>query len=708
MSDFWRGVRAATVAMAVLALALLPSRVSVAMRVRGGSLFERVTRALAGALLDLSQVFWLVALWVGVLLVLGLAWRLSRGVVTRVGPAVLVAPWAAVLLVVTVTEQEVKAERGAFSTLTEMLDAAGEASFVEGASGFLAFTRILVPTVAMLLALGVLLWRTRGGARWHHDAVHPVQWGRGALVALLAVSLAAPVLARAQGLLSERLSPAGLGNPLENLVETSLDWARGTPPARPMDLLNAVAPTPQEVALGATRLGWPPPPVGDDAGCLSFQRTADEPPSPAGPLLEALQQVSTRLWEQPGPNVALFLLSLESFRGADLHALNPSAPTSLAPFTNALFERNAPGVLVSRHTWQAGVRTAQGLAAITCGLGTLPYNLSLIRDLPELPLRCAPDVLVESGFEGSFFYGSDPGYDQMDRFLRSRGITRVVAEQAFAAEAPRGAWGGVTDFVLFDRVVAEVASALPSKPQLALVMSLSNHSPYTPPADLPEAVSARAKASLTVVPSRATSDDVKRLTTWSYTDAALERFFAALEAQGLAERSIVVFIADHSTGEDYVWGADDFEHETDAAKAQVPFAMVIPEAFLTRVGRTPELLRALEGVQRELDRQVLSQNDVPALLLALTQAHPGRKASAPWHTLGGQRTSASFQTGTPRGALLGINGVDESYVLDANEVREGAYEDAVFLRTKADRARVTPRLRPAAATLLELARRRCD
>jgi hypothetical protein len=135
---------------------------------------------------------------------------------------------------------------------------------------------------------------------------------------------------------------------------------------------------------------------------------------------------------------------------------------------------------------------------------------------------------------------------------------------------------------------------------------------------------------------------------------------------------------------------------------------VIPEAFLTRVGRTPELLRALEAVQRELDRQVLSQNDVPALLLALTQAHPGRKASAPWHTLGGQRTSASFQTGTPRGALLGINGVDESYVLDANEVREGAYEDAVFLRTKADRARVTPRLRPAAATLLELARRRCD
>jgi hypothetical protein len=296
----------------------------------------------------------------------------------------------------------------------------------------------------------------------------------------------------------------------------------------------------------------------------------------------------------------------------------------------------------------------------------------------------------------------------MDRFLRARGITRIVAEDAFAAEAPRGAWGGVTDFVLFDRVVADVARAVPSRPQLALVMSLSNHSPYTPPADLPEGVAARAKAALTVVPSRATSDDVKRLTTWSYTDAALERFFTALEAQGLADRSIVLFVADHSTGEDYVWGADDFEHETDAAKAQVPFAMVIPEAFLARVGRSPELVSALDEVQHELDRQVLSQNDIPALLLALTRAHPGRQASAPWHTLGGQRTSPFFQTGTPRGALLGINGVDESYVLDANEVREGAYEDAVFLRTKADRARVTPRLMPIASTLLELARHPCD
>ena len=68
-------------------------------------------------------------------------------------------------------------------------------------------------------------------------------------------------------------------------------------------------------------------------------------------------------------------------------------------------------------------------------------------------------------------------------------------------------------------------------------------------------------------------------------------------------------------------------------------------------------------------------------------------------------TSPWFQPGgEPESFLLGINGVDELYVLDRQGVRVGAYEDAVFLRTRSDRAQVTPRLIPVAATLVDTLR----
>ena len=50
---------------------------------------------------------------------------------------------------------------------------------------------------------------------------------------------------------------------------------------------------------------------------------------------------------------------------------------------------------------------------------------------------------------------------------------------------------------------------------------------------------------------------------------------------------------------------------------------------------------------------------------------------------------------------MGINGVSELFALDRKGSRVGSYEDSVFLKTRADRYRVTPRLIPVTATLIE-------
>ena len=164
-----------------------------------------------------------------------------------------------------------------------------------------------------------------------------------------------------------------------------------------------------------------------------------------------------------------------------------------------------------------------------------------------------------------------------------------------------------------------------------------------------------------------------------------------------------MLMADHSTGHSYILGKED--PESDVAKSQIPFAIVIPKEFLARAKNPAALAAAMKEAQALIEEAPLSQNDVPTLLLAMMKAHPGVKALAQparWHTLGGQVTSPWFKPGgDPASYILGINGVSELYALDRKGVRVGGYEDSVFLKTRADRYRVTPRLIPVTATLIE-------
>jgi hypothetical protein len=278
-----------------------------------------------------------------------------------------------------------------------------------------------------------------------------------------------------------------------------------------------------------------------------------------------------------------------------------------------------------------------------------------------------------------------------------------VAQAELPKGLPKGTWDGVTDFAVFDLAVKDVAEGLKTGSQFSLLMSLSNHSPFTTPQDLPEAVKQRVDRGLATAVNRADADDRLRLITYSYTDAAVQRVFEQLETLGIAERSIVMLMADHSTGHAYVWGKED--PESDAAKSQIPFAIVIPKAFLARAKDPVAAEAALKDAQALIEEAPLSQNDVPTLLLALLSAHPGLKAlpaDQRWHTLGGQVTSPYFEPGGDRDSyILGINGVSELFALDRQGVRVGSYEDSVFLKTRADRYRVTPRLIPVTAVLIE-------
>ena len=709
-----RGFGSGLVAIALLVVAALPARLAVAAR-SWGRLELKAERLFCGALIDAAAVVLVLAPPI-FLLALGLPLVLRRLAGTRwqgVGALVAAFPAGFALWVLTVVAQEVKQERGAFPTMFDLAEGGGNTSFIEGALGFVRYERVWIPALVGLGLAGLLTawrWRrTRGELAPWRPWAGGLAGGLGAGSALvLSVTLALSAAAN-------RFTAAALGDPLTGLVESTVDLALSRGPSTPRQLVLDAELPPELAPTGAARIGWPPRSSSPAQPCWPhpYARPLDVAKEPAvkdprgAKLVAALERASRALFPPGDRKVAVFMVSLEGFRADDVHALNPQASRQVAPFVSGLYEAaraGGKGVLAPAKLFQAGVRTAQGTGAMTCGVGTLPYNLSFIRDLHPFPVRCLPDVLADAGFSGSFFYGSDLSFDGMDVFLKEHHFPLVMGQDDFPKDAPKGTWGGITDFAVFDEAVARVAKGLTVGPQFSLVMSLSHHSPFTPPEDLPAAVTARVADGLQEKPNRADSDDRLRLVAFSYTDAAVERLFERLEREHIADRSIVLLGADHSTGHAYVWGAEGTE--TDEQKAQIPLAIVIPQEFLARARDRAALDAALTEAQALLDEAPLSQNDVPALLLALLSAHPPLAGLAPearWHTLGGQLTSPYFEPGGPADSyLLGVNGVSELYALNRAGTRTGGYEDSVFLKTRADRYRVTPRLIPVTAMLIDL------
>jgi hypothetical protein len=713
------GIKAGVGAMGVALLGAFPARLLLSMRDRD-DVDLGVRRIVVGTLLDAAAVVPSIAAVVVVAaLALVLAMRAPGAHPARHArwqgllPMVLATPLAFATMVLSMIAQQVKAERGAFPTAFDILESAN-GSFVDGVFGFIGYRHVLVPTiVTALIAIALFVVAVRRSSA-------PVTWTGwcvGVVVASVVVSGAVQLTVRGSRTLAAPLSPEALGEPLAGLIDSGLDLLRYGEKATPRQLVvDTELPTDEHLhARGAAQLGWPASPltVGGQhpyARPLDPAREQGSNTSRGAALLSSLQALSTALYVEPtSPPPVIFHLLLEGFRADDIHALNPDAPRELAPFINRLYERagghaDDDRVLVGRHLQQAGVRTAQGLGAMSCGLGTLPWNLSLIRDLQPIDVRCTLDVLHDAGATSSVWYGSDLGFDNMRAFFAARHVGTVMSQAELRPGLPLGSWDAVADLAVVNAAVAGVAAEVkraPHRAHHAMVLTLSNHSPFTAPQDLPDVVKARVESLFAHVP-RAEEEDRRRLMTFSYTDAAIEHLFARIVAEGLADRAVVVLVADHSTGHRYVWGEGK---ETDDAYGRIPFAIVLPGGARAHADNDIVIRDALARAQALLDAGPLSLNDVPSLLLATLSASP-TLANLPddkrWHTLGGQITSPHFRGFVDGAVVEGINGVSQVVAFDARGVRLGEATRATFLQSSADRYRSTPALFPMVAPLQRL------
>lgn len=161
----------------------------------------------------------------------------------------------------------------------------------------------------------------------------------------------------------------------------------------------------------------------------------------------------------------------ESF-GAEFSKLYGSAQ-DLTPN----FDRYAQQALWFRHMYASGTRTVRGLEAIATSFPPIP-SVSILRRPRNEGIANWGGVMRRHGYDVSFLYGGYGYFDNMTYFFENNGFS-VLDRSDIERVRFENIWG-VSDEDLFDRALAYYDERhAAGKPFFSLVMTTSNHKPFT-------------------------------------------------------------------------------------------------------------------------------------------------------------------------------------------------------------------------------------
>jgi phosphoglycerol transferase MdoB-like AlkP superfamily enzyme len=267
------------------------------------------------------------------------------------------------------------------------------------------------------------------------------------------------------------------------------------------------------------------------------------------------------------PNVVVVMI--ESLSGEFLAAFGNK--DNLTPNLDALAKEG----LFFRNVYATGTRTDRGLEAVTLSLPPTPGR-SLVKRANNDNLFSIGPIFRSRGYETKFIYAGYAVFDNMDTFFLGNGFEVIDRLTFDKKEITFATIWGVCDEDLYRRTMQECDESFAAgKPFFSLVLTTSNHRPYTYPQkiDIPSGTS-RAGA-------------VK------YTDYALGEFLRQARGRPWFENTVFVIVADHCA--------------SSAGRTAVPVAKYhIPLVFYA-----PKLVQP-----RTVDK-LASQMDVAPTLLGL-------------------------------------------------------------------------------------------
>jgi phosphoglycerol transferase MdoB-like AlkP superfamily enzyme len=167
----------------------------------------------------------------------------------------------------------------------------------------------------------------------------------------------------------------------------------------------------------------------------------------------------------------------ESFGSEFVGALGD--PRGLTPN----FDRLSKDGLLFTNLYASGTRTVRGLEAISLSLPPIPSE-SVVKRPGNENMTSWGKVMAENGYQTSFLYGGYGYFDNMNYFFQSNGFA-ISDRNAIPQPSFANIWG-VSDEDLFNHAQQYFDTAASNgKPFFSIIMSTSNHKPFTFPEGIP-------------------------------------------------------------------------------------------------------------------------------------------------------------------------------------------------------------------------------
>lgn len=256
----------------------------------------------------------------------------------------------------------------------------------------------------------------------------------------------------------------------------------------------------------------------------------------------------------PGPPRRLNIIVVleESFGANFVRSLD-----SAGPGCTPEFEKAANKGLLFTNIYATGNRTVRGMEGLLLSFPPIPGQ-SIVRRPGGQHVYSMPALLEQEGYQTAFIYGGFSYFDNMGAFAETNGFQRVFDRTDFTKKTFTTIWG-VCDEDLFDNSLDILDSIQQAgKPFFSLILTVSNHSPYTYP-----------EGRIAADPK-----EQRRENAVQYMDYSLGKFLRDAESHPFFDSTIFVVLGDH--------GARVYGSQTIPMRSyRIPVLMYAPKLLAT-------------------------------------------------------------------------------------------------------------------------------
>lgn len=257
--------------------------------------------------------------------------------------------------------------------------------------------------------------------------------------------------------------------------------------------------------------------------------------------------------------------------------------------------------------YATGTRTVYGLSALTLSMPPVPGN-AIVRREDNGKLASLGSVLRDNGYVTKFIYGGYGYFDNMNEFFQANGYDIIDRNDLAKDEIHFANVWGVADDDLYDRVLKENDKEFSAgKPFFDMIMTTSNHRPYTYPDGKID------------IPSH-----TGRIGGVKFTDYAIHRFLEDAKTRPWFKDTIFVIVADHTAG-------TAGKAELEPAKYHIPMFIYAPE--IVKPGKVDWLVSQIDVAPTVLGLMNMSYKSRFYGVDAL-KTHPGRAFVSTYQKLG--------------------------------------------------------------------------